>query len=156
MISTAPDRLNRSREYGPPPFNRKAASLLGTPLLSWLQSAVVPACLNWLSIAAEKEKVYFSIQSHITAHQESWGRNSGRNLAAGTEAEVVLEHCSLAFSKWLTQPAFLHTPLQPAQGWHHPHGSALPRESLINKMPHRLVYRPILGKHFLIQAPLPR
>ena len=43
-----------------------------------------------------------------------------RNLEAEANAEAMEECCLLAYFTWLVQPAFLYTPVTPAQEWHHP------------------------------------
>ena len=52
-----------------------------------------------------EEKVYFDLQLETIIKEVRAGTQGG-NPEAGTEAEDREEHCSLACSPWLAQPAF--------------------------------------------------
>ena len=56
----------------------------------------------------------------------------GRNLEAGTEAEIIAEHCLLDYILWFTQPAFLYNPEHlPRNGT--AHSGLCPPTSIINQ-----------------------
>ena len=97
-----------------------------------------------------KKRVYFTSQFCVTAHL-LW--KSGQELEAGTEAEVVEEHCLRACSPWLAQSAFLHY-LGPRARAATPAGWALPHHSSTKKMPYSLVYRQADGGIFSTNIPL--
>lgn len=59
-----------------------------------------------------REKVV-SFILQLSGHTLSLG-----DIRAGTEAEAMQKHCSLASSPWFAQPAFLQNSGNPGQGWH--------------------------------------
>lgn len=56
-----------------------------------------------------EERVYLTyISLSRSAIEGSQGRNSGKNIAAGTEAEATKQHCCiLTWSPWLGSATFL-------------------------------------------------
>lgn len=79
----------------------------------------------------------------------------GRNLQEGSIAETTKECSLLTCSSWLFQITFF---IQLRTSWPSltppPMRNALPCQSLIKKIPHNQVYRPILRRHFLKQGTL--
>lgn len=78
----------------------------------------------------EKERAYFILQ--LLGHIHHWEKTvgaQGRNLLAGTEAEIMGTMLLPTWSSWPAQPPIINNPGLPAQGWYHPQ---LVRPSHIN------------------------
>ena len=122
-------------------------SVLGLVTLAVIQHQTKATCGG---------KGFFSSYFHITVHHRRKSEQKlqqSRNLEAGADAEATEECCLLACSPMACSTCFIiklgtTSPgvAPPTMGW------ALPHQSLIKKMPHRLAYSPILWRCFLSWA----
>jgi hypothetical protein len=71
------------------------------------------------------------------------------NLEAGADAEAMEGCCLLACLSWLAQHAFLYNQDHWPRYGTTDLGRALPHQSLIEKMPNRFAYSPIVWQLFL-------
>ena len=103
---------------------------------------------NWPKTPSEMQ-IFLSSCRLMSTMKGSQGRNSESNLEAGTEAEVVEEHCILDCSSWPTQLAFFYHPKWPAlRGTAHT-ALSFPNQALIKKTYHLIAFRPLWWRHFL-------
>lgn len=118
---------------------RQHSILIGIPML-WL---------NTMNRSHLGENFSLPRSWHTPSPREVGEGTQGRNLEARTTAEAAKEHCL-----WLVHQAFLSLPFCTSRD-HLPRVApltlswALPHHSLVKKIPHRLAYGLVLGKHFL-------
>ena len=116
--------------------------------------------LGWVSIAVVKhhdqkqlgkKRFCFSIKfsGHTPSLRGDRAGTQGRSLESGTEAEAVEEDCLLACSSWVTQSVFFLYKLRSTSPGtaSSTMGFALPHQSLIKKIHHRLYLGPIWLEH---------